>query len=217
MLKRYLLTSLALLLLLTAALASGLPLLLLRAQLDEPTLLMAFCLWLALVLLGLLPASNILLKKIWFFRGTGNPVSLEQLRARLLTINAMDCPVTAIAKRRKIVLTWRSRETRWCEVFSRLGLTRLYELHCRFDADTRTVFLIDRLRSADFLICPDRVKTGRARIPLPLLRARSKRLAAIEQYATLAEHDYVFHPREIKSPVLGTILASGWHVRFSLR
>jgi len=102
-------------------------------------------------------------------------------------------------------------------VFSRLGLTRLYELHCRFDADTRTVFLIDRLRSADFLICPDRVKTGRARIPLPLLRARSKQLAAIEQYATLAEHDYVFHPREIKSPVLGTILASGWHVRFSLR
>ena len=89
-------------------------------------------------------------------------------------------------------------------------------LHCRFDADTRTVYLMDRQRTADFLICPDRVKTGRLRIPLPLLRLRAKRLAAIEQYALLAEDEYNFHPREIKSPVLGTILASGWHVRLSL-
>ena len=216
MLKRIVLTLFFQLLLLAAVLVSLLPLLLVRAKLDGPTFLMAFCLWMALAILVLIPVANVVLKKIWFFQGSGEPVSLEQIRQRLLTVNAMDCPVAAMAKRRTLILTWRFRETRWCELFSRLGLNRLYELHCRFDADTRTVYLIDRVRSADFLICPDQIKTGRSGIPLPLLRARSKRLATLAQYATLAEHEYVFHPREIKSPVLGTILASGWHVRFSL-
>lgn len=216
MLKRFLLTCLFLCILPLAVLLSGLPLFLLRSELDESTLLVATCLWGSLGLLALIPLTNGALRRVWLFRGSGDSVSLEQMRQRLLTVNAMDCPVTAIAKRKKIVLTWRYRETRWCELFSHLGINRLYELHCRFDADTRTVYLMDRQRTADFLICPDRVKTGRLRIPLPLLRLRAKRLAAIEQYALLAEDEYNFHPREIKSPVLGTILASGWHVRLSL-
>lgn len=216
MLKRSLLTFLFLITLPLAALLSGLPLFLLRSKLDEATLLVAACLWGALVILALIPVANGALRRIWLFRGSGDPVSLEQMRQRLLTVNSLDCPVAAIAKRKKIVLTWRYREVRWCELFSHLGINRLYELHCRFDADTRTVYLMDRQRSADFIICPDRIKTGRTRIPLPLLRLHSKRLAAIEQYAVLAEHEYTFHPREIKSPVLGTILASGWHVRLSL-
>jgi len=216
MLKRFVLTLFFLLLLLAAALISLLPLLLIRAKLDGPTFLVALCLWGALASVVLLAFFGMMLKKIWFFRGTGDPISLDQLRQRLLTVNAMDCPVAAVARRQKIILTWRYQEVQWCELFSRLGLNRLFELHCCFDADTRTVFLQDRIRSADFLICPERVKTGGLRIPLPLLWARSKRLNAIEQYATLAPHDFAFHPREIKSPVLGTILASGWHVRFSL-
>lgn len=216
MLKRFLLTCLFVVFVPLAALLSGLPLFLLRSKLDEPTLLVAACLWGALVLLALIPVANGALRRIWLFRGSGDPISLDQMRQRVLTVNSLDCPVAAIVKRKKIVLTWRYREMHWCELFGRLGIDRLYELHCRFDADTRTVYLMDRQRSADFLICPDRIKTGRPRIPLPLLRCRSKRLAAIEQYALLAAHEYTFHPREIKSPVLGTILASGWHVRLSL-
>ncbi|WP_211248476.1 hypothetical protein [Desulfobulbus elongatus] len=216
MLRRFVLTMFFLVLLLAGVLVSLVPLLLLRTKLEAPVFAMAVCLWLALALLILLPAANMLLRRIWFFRGQGEPVSLDQLRQRLLTVNAMDCPVTALARRKKIIFTWRYRELRWCELFSQLGKNRLDELHCRFDADLRTVYLCDRVRAADFLICPDRVKIGRRRIPLPLLRARMKQLAAIEQYAALAEYDYAFQAREIKSPVLGTILASGWHVRYTL-
>ena len=216
MFKRTVLTFLALLLLGVGTVVSLVPLLLLRSRLDEPTMLTAFCVWLALVILVLLPLADLLIKKIWYFRGSGEPVTLDQLRHRLLTVNEMDCPVTAQARRGRIVFTWRYRETRWCELFSRLGINRLDELHCRFDADTRTVYLLDRQRTADFVICPDRIKTGRLRLPLPLLRARAKHLAAIEQYGVMAEHEYDFHRREIKSPVLGTIVHSGWHVRFGL-
>lgn len=216
MLKRSILTFLAVLALLAGALLSGLPFFMLRTQLDEPSMLMIFCLWLTAAIAVGLAVANILLKKIWFFRGQGEPITPEQLRQRLLTVNAMACPVAAQEKRRAIIFTWRYREGQWCELFHRLGTNRLYELHCHIDADTRTVLLVDRIRAADFLICPDRVKTGRRRIPLPLLAIRSKRLAVVEQFATFAEHEYTLHPREIKAPILGTILASGWHVRFSL-
>ena len=92
----------------------------------------------------------------------------------------------------------------------------LYELHCRIDADSRTVFLVDRIRRVDFLICPDRVKIGVKRICLPVLRTGCDRLETLEQYSALQVHDYDFYPREIKGPVLGTILGNGWNVRFSL-
>jgi hypothetical protein len=81
---------------------------------------------------------------------------------------------------------------------------------------TRTVLLADRMRIADFLICPDQVNIGFRRIPLPFFRVRPGRLGTVEQYAAAAPHEYEFNPREIKSPVMGTILTSGWDVRFSL-
>lgn len=216
MLKRYSLTLLALVLMLLGIAVSYAPLLLLRSRLESHIAALSFCLWLVLVIVVALPLANMLLKKIWFFRGTGEPISLEQLRERLLAVNALPCPVAAHAKRKNIVLTWRIADTQWCELLSRLDRPQLYELHCRFDADTRTVILADRIRRVDYVICPDRVKTGRARIPLPLLRARRKRLATLDQYSTLEDHDYDFRPWEIKSPTLGTILACGWNVRFSL-
>jgi hypothetical protein len=216
MLRRFFLTVLSLGLLLAGVLISLAPFTLLRLRLDAPTFAMALCVWLALAPLALLLLTDMLLRRIWFFRGQGEPASLDQLRQRLLSVNAMECPVTALAVRGKVVFTWRFKEPCWCELFSRLGKDRLDELHCRFDTDTRTVYLSDRVRMADFVICPDRVKIGRRLIPLPLLRASSKRFGSIEHYAALADHDYGFHAREIKSPVLGTILASGWHVRYSL-
>ncbi len=216
MLKRSLLTLLALLALLLIAPISLLPLLAARASLDAPAYLLTLSLWVALLPLLLLGLANILLKNIWFFPATADPLPLETLRERLLAVNAMACPVAATAKRKKIIVTWRIAAMQWCELLSRLGIDRLFELHCRFDPDTRTVILVDRIRHADFLICPQQVTVSRRHIPLPLLRARLARLRRIDDYPTLDDHDYDFHPREIKSPVMGTILACGWNVRFSL-
>lgn len=216
MLKRSLLTLLALPFPPLAALLTLLPLVLVRRQLNEPTLILAWCLNASLAVAVLLIVANLLLRRIWFFRGSGEPVSVEVLRARLLAVNGMACPVEARARRRTLVFAWRIGETRWCELFSHLGISRLYELHCRLDSDTRTVFLADRVRLADLVICPDRVRIGRPRIPLPLLRARSSDLTGVDGYAGLEPHDWQFHGREIKGPVLGTILKSGWHARFTL-
>jgi hypothetical protein len=216
MLKRSILTFFWLFLLLAVYLASLLLLLMVKGQLDQSTCFMAFSIWVVLAALSFLPVLGMLIKKIWFFPGTGEPATLEQLREHLLAINAMAGPVQVIGKKKKLIVRWRHEETQWCELFSDLGISRLYELHCRFDFSTRTVLLADRIRTADFLICPERVKIGFLRIPLPFLRVRPGRLGTIERYITTAPNEYRFHPSEIKSPVISTILASGWNVRFSL-
>lgn len=216
MIKRLLSTSFFLLLLAGLYLASLWAVLGLGKTLEPSTLLVVLCLWLTMASLFLLFATNRLLKKIWWFPASGEPVSLEQLQAELLAINQISCPVGVLRRRKRLILTWRCQELQWCEQLSLLGITRLYELHCRFDPTTHTVYLLDRVRSADVLICPDRVKIGRARIPLPLLRVRPRHLGTVGQYATQTPEHYRFLPREIKAPVMGTILASGWLVRFAL-
>ena len=216
MLTRFFLMFFGLSLLLTAALLSLLPLLVVRGKLDELTYMTALCLWAVLASLSCLLVLGLLVRKIWFFRGTGEPVTFEQLREQLLSVNTMAGPVQVCKRRKKLIFTWRYKELQWCELFSGLGINRLYELHCRFDPTTRTVFLADRTRAADFLICPERVKIGFRRIPLPLLSVRPRRLDTLSQYATKEPHEYNFRPREIKAPVMGTILASGWNVRLSL-
>lgn len=214
--KRFLLTSLFLLLLACLCLLSLWAVLGLGTALEPSTLVVALCLWLALASLFLLFSSNRLLKKIWRFPARGEPASLEQLQTQLLAINQLPGPVGVSRRRQRLVFSWRFQELVWCERLSLLAISRLSELHCRFDPATHTVFLLDRVRSADVLICPDRVRIGRARIPLPLLRVRPRHLGTVSQYATLTPEHYQFHPREIKAPVMGTILASGWEVRFAL-
>jgi len=216
MVKRFFLTGLCLLLLAGLWLLSLWAVLGLGEAMGPSNLVVALCLWAATAALSLLVAGGLVLKRIWRFRGSGPPASLEQLQAQLLAINQMPGPVEVIRRRQRLVLSWRSRDLQWCERLSQLGLTRLYELHCRFDPATHTVFLLDRLRSVDVLICPDRVTIGRRRVPLPLLRVRPRRLGTVAQYVNLPPEHYQFHPREIKGPVMGTILASGWEIRFAL-
>lgn len=216
MLKRFVFTCAALLLLLLFYLFSLAPLILMRNRLDELTMLQWLCLWGALAALLLPVFLGAIIRKCWYFPGSGPPVQTEELQRRLLRVNDIRGPVRAVGEQNKLVLTWRREEPQWCELLSRLNVTSLYELHCRLEPATRTVLLMDRTRTADFLICPNQVKIGLRRIPLPFLRVRPGRLGTIEQYADKAAHEYDFHPREIKLPVMGTILTSGWNVRFSL-
>jgi hypothetical protein len=191
-------------------------LLALRGRLADETVLAVLCAWLAIASLLLLPLLARLYAAIWFFPGKGEAMGEEQLRTRLLAINDRPGPVRAVSRKQGVTITWRYDETQWCELLSLQGKPTLYELRLRFDGATRTVLLADRIRPVDFLFCPEGVKLGWARIPLPLLRVRPGRSGSIEEFATREAYEYAFHPREIKAPVMAAILASGWNVRFSL-
>jgi hypothetical protein len=111
MLKRSLLTGTALLLILTAYLASLLPFFWVRNRLEEATLLLVLCLWVAVAALLFPFLLGWVIKKCWFFQGTGDPVHLEELRRWLLKINDTQGPVRAVGKGDTLIMTWRYEET----------------------------------------------------------------------------------------------------------
>ena len=187
-----------------------------QSSLKPTSFLVFISIWVSVVALSSLLASAIALRRIWFFAGKGESVSLEVLQQQLMAINKMSCPVWVQQKGRTFLITWRYDQTQWCELISRLGISRIYELRCRFDAKTRTVTLIDRSRPVDFIVCPDTIKRGRSRPVFPILGFRMRRLTTVAWYATAEPFEYSFRPKEIKSPVMGSILNAGWHVRFSL-
>ena len=183
----------------------------------EPTSFFVFVsIWVSVVSLSCLLAFAMALRRIWHFPGQGAADSLEALHQRLLAVNALSCPVQVRQKGRMLIVAWRYDQIQWCELLGHLGIDQLYELRCRFDIPTHTVTLIDRRRTADFIICPEAIKIGTARLMFPLLGLRVHRLQTVAWYATAAPFDYAFKAKEIKGPVMGTILSAGWNVRYSL-
>lgn len=216
MIMRYLLTILAFLALLFVYSLTLIPLALVSSGLSQEKHLLSFSIWGTLVLLSLFPALALIIRKIWFFKGAGEPITLKGLQDKLMQINAAQGPVQIVKKKRKWVVTWKYQEKLWCELMSHTGLTRLYELHLYFDDATKTVQLADRVRKIKFNDCPDRVKKGIFARPRPLLKVRLGKQWGVENYKDRQPHDYDFRPIEIKSPVMGTILKNGWNVRFRL-
>lgn len=216
MLKRYLYT------LLGIAALSGiygmtlLPILAVRASLETGNYGIALIVWGVLAGIFLFPALAVIVGKVWFFRGRGEPVVLDLLLSLLMKVNDIDAPVSVIKRGKKLVCTWRYTEPHWCERLEQKGMKRLYELWLRFDNSTKTVTLTDRYRSVNWVLSPVTVKTGWMSYSKPLFGVRTGDEWGVENYADTGPDDYAFNPHEIKSPVMNTILKNGWNVRFSL-
>ena len=216
MIKRYLLTLLALFLLVIAYLLTLLPLQIVRSNLSMATYGKALLVWGVLAALSFLPAISIILKKIWFFHGRGTPLPEKELRAALLAINELNIPIRVREKRKQLVAGWRYDDPDWCEYMVAAHLSRLYELHLRFNEATHTVHVSDRYRKVNFDLCPVRVKTGLLALPRPFFALQRKKNMTIENYGNMAPSEFSFRPAEIKSPLTNSILARGWNVRFTL-
>jgi len=216
MIKRYLLTFAGLCLLIIGYLLTLLPLQIIRDDLAAETYLKALLVWGLLVLFSLLPVIALLIKKIWFFHGTGRAVSGKQLRAILLAVNDMALPIRILQKGKRLIGQWRYDDSDWCEYMVAANVSTLYELRLKFEKNTNTVLVSDRFRRVNFDLCPVRVKTGLFALPRPLLGIKKNEKLGIEQYKKMRPSDFQFKPSEIKSPLLNTILAHGWNVQFTL-
>lgn len=216
MLKRYTLTFLACILLLLCYGTTLTPLLIAGAGFSTESSITAALIWALLVLLSLGPALSMIIRKIWFFKGEGEPVPLEALRTALLMLNKGKGPLLVTEKRKGLVITWNYKDPKWCRLMDRREINRLHELHLVFNNATKTVELSDKSRSLQIMICSEKIKTGLLRKPALLLGVKIGDRICIDSYTTTSELEYAFHPREIKSPVMGSILQSGWNVRFHL-
>lgn len=215
MFKRYIKTFLGVVLYIVFFSLALLPILVIRPHIEDGHYAIAVTTWAIGTALFFLPALAIIIKRTWFFTGSGEPVSLAVLQHILSGINELDCPVRVKKQRKKMIVTWRYQDQSWSELLEKKGIKRMYELWLRFDNSTKTVSMSDRYRSVDWTFSPFKVKTGWFTIRKPYFKIATGLNWGIENYVDSSPDDYSFAPNEIKSPILNTILKNGWNARFS--
>lgn len=170
---------------------------------------------------GFVPFLNWAVKRGFTFRGEGQPVSVEQLRAQIQAINTFDAPVMVQERKGKLVATWKYVDARWLELFAKAGLSKSYELHMKFDEARHTVTMVDRVKEAAWRVGVSGGMGGGAgsgSVSQGVIMAYEvgKQWGIRENLALGKVYDYKFVPTEIKLPILNSILRSGWDVCYGL-
>jgi len=192
------------------------PLLLIRPHVQSRPFMGAMAVWLMLFVLSLPFLLRIIIKKVWFFAGKGEPIIFDLLQSMLLGINDFQTPVIVRKKRGRLIIGWRCDDPQWCERMALESIKKTYELKLNFDHSTRTVTMQDRVRNVDFALCPIKVTTGFFSFPGFYCRIHTCSEWGLKNFEHTAADQYFFKPQEIKSPVFNTIINNGWNIRFTL-
>ena len=217
MLKRFL-TVFGLMLLYMAVLAGILLLVILLVGEENDTLILITVLvMMVLAVVIMVPYLDQVAKRVFRFEGEGQPISETELRAQIQAINQFDAPVMIEGRKDKLVATWKYVDARWWELLAKAGLTKVYELHIKFDNAQRLVTLIDVTKSVAWRAGPTSVRLrGGFFRGIMLAYEIGKQWGIKENFELGKVYDYRFVPQEIKMPILNSILRSGWDVRFGI-
>lgn len=195
---------------------SLLPLLLVWPHVAFRFLLPALAAWAALYLLPFPVLLRLIISRVWFFPGQGEPVLADMLEFMLLGINDIPNPVRAEKKGSAIRLSWQVDDPDWCLRMAAARLRCTYELTLELDRSTRTVIMRDQVRRIDLSLCPVRVRASLLTSPRFFCHVRIRPELGISTFEQTAAEDWRFTPQELKSPVFSMILRNGWNVRFAL-
>jgi hypothetical protein len=190
----------------------------LLAQEDEGLLLTAILAVMAFLILAFIPYLDQVVKRVFYFRGQGSPVSAGALRRQIQSVNRLrNVPVMAEERLYDLVLTWKYVDARWWEVLARAGMRRIYELHVKLDEERRLATLIDVRQSVKWRAGPTQVHVGGGFGRGVILAYEiGEGLGIQENWQPGVVYEFTFEPAELKSPVMNTILRSGWDVRFGI-
>ena len=184
---------------------------------DETAMLIVMLAALVLSIGAFIPFLNWAIKRAFSFRGEGQPVPLEVLRAQIEAINEFDAPVMIEERKGKLVVTWKYVDARWLELFAKAGLTKSYELQIKFDEARHSVTMVDRTKEASWRAGLGG-GSGSASTSQGVVMAYEigKQWGIKRNFEVGKIYDYKFVPAEIKLPILNSILRSGWDVRYGM-
>jgi hypothetical protein len=178
----------------------------------------------AFLILAFVPYVDQVTKRVFYYRGEGQPVSAAQLRRQILSVNRSRAPVMAEERLYDLVLTWKYTDVRWWEALAHAGLTGLYELHIKLDGKRHIATLIDVHKPVDWGTGPTQVRVGPAgrlvgsNVFRKVVCAREigEQWGIQETWGQGEVYDHTFVPTHIKTPLMNSVLRSGWDVRFGI-
>ena len=145
----------------------------------------------------------------------GTPVLAEtEVRARLMTLNHDTSPfhlVNGSSEDVDLVAEWKIVDAQWHAVFSKAGISKLFRILMRFDAERHEVRAVDQELSVEWLAGAPRIAVAAAKFQGQMQTVEFGRAVAFtEQRGPGEVYQYHFDTREIKGPVQDTITACGW-------
>lgn len=216
MLKRFL-AVFGLIMLFMAVLAVVLLAVILIAGDNDSAILVAILVIFVIAIGAFLPYLDWAVKRAFRFPGQRTPIPEADLRGQIQAINEFDAPVMVEERKKKLVATWKYVDAQWWELLAKAGLTKVYELHMKFDATSHTVTLIDVTKSVSWRAAPSEVRLRGGFSRGVILAYEIGKAWGIQQNFQPGKiYDYRFVPQEIKNPILNTILRAGWDVRFGI-
>jgi uncharacterized membrane protein YhaH (DUF805 family) len=216
MVKRFL-AVFGLIMLFMAVLAVILLAVILIAGDNEGTILVAVLVIFVIGIGAFFPFLDWTVKRVFRFSGEGSPAPEAELRARIQALNQFDAPVMVEERKDRLVATWKYVDAQWWELLAKAGLTKIYELHMKFDVPSHTVTLIDITKSVSWRAGPREVRLRGGFFRGVILAYEIGKAWGIQRNFQPGKiYDYRFVPQEIKNPILNTILRAGWDVRFGI-
>jgi hypothetical protein len=184
---------------------------------NEQTLLIAILGAFVLSVAGFAPYADWAAKRVFRFRGQGQPASEADLRSQIQHINEWQAPIVVGNRGKMLVATWKYADAQWWELLARAGLTRVYELRMRFDEARHLVTLIDVTRAVAWRAGPQDVRIGWGGFRGIMAGYEAGTAWGLDDDLNFDElYDYEFSPQEIKTPIASAILKRGWDVRFGI-
>lgn len=168
---------------------------------DDAAILVVVLVFLVLILALFVPYLDLAAKKVFFFRGEGQPVPADELRARIQAINHYQAPVRVEERKGRLVVTWNYVDARWWEILAKAGLTKVYELHIKFHGAQPLVTLIDVTKSVAWRAGPTQVRLrGGFFRGVIFVYEIGKRWGIRENFELGKVSDYRFVPRRSRTP-----------------
>lgn len=141
-------------------------------------------------------------------------LSVDMVRQRLLELNRETAPyqiVDGASKNVDLIAEWKIVDAKWYELFAKAGITKVFRIYMKFDADKHQV----RAKDEEFTV------EWRAGVPsLSLVASKFQgQMTSVEfgaAYAFTEElkpgvvYKYRFNTNEIKKPIQEAITACGW-------
>jgi len=156
---------------------------------------------------------------------TAERVSLQELKARLLSLNVERLPFKVVQdpmRSDRITASWKIVDEKWIEIFAACGLRTQYELRMKFLENKFTVLAQDNFRRLEYTHGIDGVRV-KSVSKFSFFKGisffqyeRGAKYGIIYKDGKLKidyAYNYRFNITEIKNPIIEVITGSGWEFR----
>lgn len=171
----------------------------------------------------------VLLATLWFFKGSSwaatipavagtSPLSIDELRARLLAVNALEVPFSVAEESPggRVVVTWRFADARWVDMARAHGMRRTHRILMELDPKEQIVRPTDQFSSIDWSAGPGGgALQWRAGMGITFFQVEHRRVFGLQvdehgRFQPKLSYSYTFNLQEMKAPFIQAVTNAGW-------